>query len=203
LSPQSARFEKSQFARLGEGGAVINKSFIAIVLIFLVGAISYRYYLRSKVRTTQVPAPPTDPNQFMPDIAAHAVQVAQEQGKTLDYSPKSVKIVESILGELHEAHVKGSLSDDQVKVMALRYGAYIGEVLRRTYGGTWATDHSVAGPRSYPIRWKKHESFPVGWCGKRILNGDEDNVWFKFQVFTSDRYQSLATSEPVDPKNGR
>jgi hypothetical protein len=114
-----------------------------------------------------------------------------------------VKTVESILGELHEDHAKGLLSGEQVNVNALRYGAYIGEVLRRTYGGTWATDHPMGGPKSYPIRCKNYESFPVRWCGKRILNGDEDNVWFKFQVFTSDKYQSLATSEPVDPKNGR
>lgn len=26
--------------------------------------------------------------------------------------------------------------------------------------------------------------FPYGWCGKRLENGEEDNVWDKMRVFT-------------------
>ena len=66
------------------------------------------------------------------------------------------------------------------------FGAYIGEVIRRKFGGSWSVDHAVAGPQTFPINWHGREAFPVGWCGKRILNGDEDNVWFKFQVVTSE-----------------
>ena len=32
-----------------------------------------------------------------------------------------------------------------------------------------------------PIRCKG-DSFPMGWCEKRIVNGDEDNVWVKYTV---------------------
>ena len=46
------------------------------------------------------------------------------------------------------------------------------------------------------LYWKQSQSFPVGWCGKRILNGDEDNVWHKYQVLTSDEYQSGAMTQP-------
>jgi hypothetical protein len=58
----------------------------------------------------------------------------------------------------------------------------VGEVIRRMHNGSWGIDHDVAGPGSFPIRWADHESFPIGWCGKRILNGEEDNVWFKFRM---------------------
>lgn len=178
---------------------MVNRVLAIILLVVFGEMVAYRLYRRSKARVSSNLGLPQDPNQFMPDVAAHAVQAATEKGKTLDYSPESVKTVESILGELHDEHAKGTLSDNDVNVMAIQYGAYVGEVLRRKYGGSWAADHSVAGPKSYPIHWQDHDSFPVAWCGKRILNGDKDNVWFKFQVVTSDKVKSLATSEPVDP----
>ena len=138
---------------------------------------------------------PTDPDEFMPEMADRAVRYAAERGKALDYTPDSVKAVEALLGELHEARVKQQLGDRDVNVQALHFGAYVGEVIRRRYGGSWATDHPAAGPKSFPIHWNGGESFPIGWCGKRILNGDEDNVWVKFRVVTSDESQRGATTQ--------
>lgn len=176
-----------------------NKSSVIAVVVLLVAVVAYRFYTRSKSQQPANSAPPGDPNVFMPDIAEHAVQVAAEQGKTLDYSPESVKTVEAILAGLHEEHAKAALSDKDVNTMAIRYGAYIGEVLRRKYGGSWAKDHPAGGANSYPIHWKDHDSFPVAWCGKRILNGTEDNVWFKFQVLTSpEKTKPVVTNEPQD-----
>jgi hypothetical protein len=144
----------------------------------------------------------SDPNDFMPQMASEAVQYATEHQKTLDYTPESVKVVESLLGELHELRAKQELSDRDLNIRALQFGGYVGEVIRRQYDGSWATDHPVAGPKSFPIRFNGHESFPVGWCGKRMLNGDEDNVWFKFKVVTSEEYLrgDTTTPSPVDPK---
>jgi hypothetical protein len=174
-----------------------TKSSVIVVVILLAAIVAYRLYTRSKARQQANVTLPDDPNLFMPDIAAHAVEVAAGQGKTLDYSPESVKVVEAILAELHDKWAKGALSDKDVNTMAIRYGAYIGEVLRRKDGGSWATDHPAGGPKSYPIHWKDHDSFPVRWCGKRILNGAEDNVWFKFQVLTSpDQFKPIVTIEP-------
>ena len=153
----------------------------AVVLVLLV----LRIY-RKKVPSAGVS---NDPNLFMPSAAEDAIDYASERGKKLDYSVESVKSVDALLGELHEVHAKGNLSDKDVKIHAPRFGAYIGEVIRRGYGGTWAIDHSVAGPGSFPLHWKS-DSFPVTWCGKRILNGEEDNVRVKFQVVTSDEYQN-------------
>lgn len=176
---------------------------IIVVVVAVVIVIGYRAYTRwSQLARTTVP---TDPNQFMPEMADQAVRYAAERGKTLDSTPESVKTVESLLGDLHKSHADHQLADSEVNVQALHFGAYIGEVIRRKYGGSWGTDHPVAGPRSFPIHWKDGESFPIGWCGKRILNGDEDNVWFKFQVVTSDRFQRGAlfrptsTSRPAKP----
>jgi len=106
--------------------------------------------------------------------------------------------VDSLLGELHDLRDKQRLSNQDLNAHALHFGAYIGEVIRRKFGGSWATDHPVAGPKSFPIHFLGGDSFPIGWCGKRILNGDEDNVWFKYQVVTSQRNEPGPMSQPSD-----
>src|SRR4051812_45381159 len=115
---------------------------IILVVVLAVVVIGYRAYIRrpqSSVPTTI----PTDPNEFMPEMADRAVQYATEHGKALDYTPDSVKSVEALLGELHESRAKRQLSDRDLNVQALHFGAYIGEVIRRKYGGSWNTDHPV------------------------------------------------------------
>jgi hypothetical protein len=168
---------------------------IILLVVLAIVLVGYRAY----TRRSQPPGPTpisTDPNKFMPEMADRAVQFAAQRGKTLDYTIDSVTSVETLLGELHESRAKQQLSDREVNVQALHFGAYIGEVIRRKYGGSWSTDHSVAGPKSFPVHWNGGESFPIGWCGKRILNGDEDNVWFKFQVLTSAEYQRGTATQP-------
>jgi hypothetical protein len=166
---------------------------LAAVLLLLLAFRAYRKRIRSA-------AVSNDPNVFMPMAAEEAVIYAAKRGKTLDYSAESIKTVEALLGELHDSHARGNLPEKNLHVHALDFGGYIGEVLRRKFGGTWATDHPVAGPGSFPIRWKS-DSFPVTWCGKRIINGDEDNVWVKFQVVTSDEYQNQAAPTRQDDQS--
>jgi len=172
-----------------------TQQWIILVVVLIAVLIGYRAYTWRSQSSTPTTVP-TDPNEFMPEMANRAVQFATEHGKTLDYSAESVKVVESLLGGLHDSRAKQQLSDREVNVQALHFGAYIGEVIRRKYDGSWGTDHPVAGPKSFPMHWNGGESFPIGWCGKRILNGDEDNVWFKFQVVTSDEYQRGAMTQP-------
>ena len=51
-------------------------------------------------------------------------------------------------------------------------------------GGAWAADSAVAGPKSYPLTLESnHVIFPVTWCYKRLINGEEDNIYFKAQAF--------------------
>jgi hypothetical protein len=171
------------------------KQLALTALLAVVALVAFRALTR-KPR----PQPsPQDPNADMPILAAKAVDYAAARGVTLDYAPSSVERVESLLADLHRARTAGQLPDDQLHAHAARFGAYIGEVLRRQYGGHWTQDHDVAGPNSFPIHWKDGQSFPIAWCGKRILNGDEDNVWFKFQAVTSDDYLHRAITPQTHP----
>ncbi len=175
---------------------LVNRQRLILALAVLVAVVGYGLLRRLRLPPVAQTSSVSDPNAFMPDMAAKAVAFAADRGVTLDYSPSSVKAVESLLGQLHDDRMKGRLSDQDLNAQAMHFGGYIGEVLHRKYGGTWSRDHKVAGPSSFPFHWNACDSFPVGWCGKRILNGDEDNVWFKFQVVTSKEYQSGAMMKP-------
>jgi len=128
------------------------------------------------------PAIPEEPNALMSLLADEAVQRARaEFGVALDFSPESVAAVEDLLAQLHDRRAAGEMTDGRLNREAMTWGAYVGEVIRRLKGGQWAKDHHAAGPDSYPIDYDGHQSFPVGWCGRRIVNGAEDNVLLKFR----------------------
>jgi len=100
--------------------------------------------------------------QFM---ATAAVADAEKQDHVrLDYTIDSIKKVEEVLGRMHGQYVKDPKSLS-VNALANMYGAYIGEVIRRSEPGTkWERDHPVFGPKTYPLHWSAGDSFPMAWC---------------------------------------
>ena len=153
----------------------------AVVMICLIGAAVWGVIGSRKQQ------PPENPLESLDGtiqwLAGEAVSMAgQQHGIVLDYSEKSIKDVEKILGDLHEQYIatkreKGAMG------LAMAFGAYIGEVIRRGTPGTrWERDHPVAGENSYPLHWHGGEIFPCIWCYKRIVNGPEDNVWNKYII---------------------
>lgn len=128
-----------------------------------------------------------DVGRLMAGSAEEAVACARAMGVGLDYSPASVEGVEMVLARLHAERATGALVDADLKLRAQQFGAYVGEVLRREYGGFWEAHSKTAGKNTYPMHWKNHESFPVAWCGKRLLMGAEENVLNKYQVVTKGR----------------
>jgi hypothetical protein len=163
-------------------------------IVFVVVALGCLVYwlARPRAAPSAIPAaePQTRPSSTaVEDLAPwayeQAIAEAQEKaGVVLDGSDGSIQQVELLLGSLAETGVAedGGLQSG-VQGTAMIYGFYIGECIRRLHGGTWAEDHPVAGPRSYPMSHRGSESFPTAWAVKRVLNGAEDNVWHKYQIF--------------------
>jgi hypothetical protein len=119
--------------------------------------------------------------QFEADVAVKDAE--KEDHVKLDYGVDSIKQADEILGRLHNQYVKDQ-SSVQVSVLASAYGAYIGEVIRRNEPDVkWQRNDSVGGEASYPLRWAGSSAFPMAWCYKRITEGEEDNVWSKYEVF--------------------
>lgn len=120
-------------------------------------------------------------------LPKEAVSIAKEEhGVTLDFSPQSVEKVELILGRLHAGYQKRGSTEGQ-RGLALAFGVYVGEVIRQQAGeGRWERDHPQMGEGAMPLYWRGHTSFPVAWCLKRLVNGEGDNVWFKYRMIVEE-----------------
>jgi hypothetical protein len=155
----------------------------AIMLAFLILVIGLvlrnRYMKQHQFQTA---------GQFAQWLATEAVKDAKENNQVaLDYTPDSIQHVENILGHLHDKYIKNP-SSVSANGLALAYGAYIGEVIRRSeVDAKWERDDPVGGEKSYPITWGGGHSYPMAWCYHRIVNGPEDNVWIKYRVLKEQR----------------
>lgn len=107
----------------------------------------------------------------------------------LDFSPGSAHHVESILSKYYgNPKLPGTAND-----MALQLGAYLGEVIRRQKGGKWRIPPGK-DIMDVEIAWGERSVPPVQWCAKRILNGQSDNVWLKFQFITDQKAAATAAA---------
>jgi hypothetical protein len=165
---------------------VKTSSTVAVVLLvlatFFVWQIRDRRAPKRQFNSTQ---------QFIDFLASEAVKDAQKENHVnLDFTVDSVKSVERILGALHDVYMKAP-SSISVKGLSSAYGAYIGEVIRRSEpGARWERDDDAGGEKSYPIIWGPGHSYPMAWCYRRIVNGEEDNVWVKYSVLKEGKGQS-------------
>jgi hypothetical protein len=157
---------------------------IPIILLLVVGIISFLVY-RSKGNNG-----PTQFDRLMSNEAEKAVKEAQEKfGIKLDYSLESVENVETILGKYHD---DPTLKEAVTNRTPLQYGAYVGEVIRRHKNGKWlAPKGKIEGPMDVQIKYGSGTSFPVNWCGKRVINGEEDNIWHKFTLLVIEDRKAL------------
>jgi hypothetical protein len=127
--------------------------------------------------------------ELMEAYSLDAVDYARRTfGIELDFSAESVRQIEQIAAQLYNSRPKGIAklfrkgpSQDTVETFAKMFGAYIGEVYRRNYGGEWFAHEEM---QTYAVGSPDDCMFPVGKVYKRLTNGDEDNLWYFYQVFT-------------------
>lgn len=172
-----------------------------VYLLVTVLIAQFLFWHRFRSRTTPTPTV-QDVREEMHARAREAVETAKsELGVTLDFTPESVQQVESILATIHDRHQQATLADDQLVKEALKWGAYVGEVIKTQKQSHWAIDSTAGGPGSFPIVYKDEgESFPVRWCYKRIINGTEENVWHKFSMLVLERDdQEISETTPDKP----
>jgi hypothetical protein len=151
--------------------------FLAVAVLCVAAGLVWRH------RRAATLGGAADVQQAMQELAPLAVQHARTAyGLDLDYAPDSIKSVELALGRLHDDLAASRTRRSEAETLAKRYGAYVGETIRRRFGGYWSRDHAAAGRGSFPLRVEGRDVFPVAWCLKRVANGPEDNVWNKYQL---------------------
>lgn len=125
-----------------------------------------------------------------PDAKLAGTIVAQSQaavktgkltfGEALDFSAESLEGVERIMNKLHkqakEAPAGQQLTEAQITELSKLWGIYVGEVIRRYYGGQWAL---VDGVPDLALGGK--QASPLAKVRKRIADGPMDNLKYFFQ----------------------
>jgi hypothetical protein len=111
-----------------------------------------------------------------------AVQTARlKWKKSLDFSPNSLKDLEEILDVMYttckSAGPGHGPSDEQISAVCKVWGPYVGEVMRRSYGGKWAVDKD-----GLLLSMGEATVFPLNKVRKRILHGSGDSIPFYFQA---------------------
>ncbi len=131
------------------------------------------------------------PNGMMEGYARVAVDFARQHLQvSLDFSEESLRQVEEILGGLHNTLPKGVLgrilkrgpTPNQIQQMATMWGGYVGEVIRRRWGGQWSTESQIQSGAVITLHIGTMEISPPHKVYKRLTNGPEDNIWHYYQV---------------------
>ncbi|MGH2535773.1 MAG: hypothetical protein ACRDHL_00065 [Candidatus Promineifilaceae bacterium] len=134
--------------------------------------------------------PPEELGRRMAQLAERAVAMAEQAFDiSLDYSEASVEHVEFILGRLYDemprgrlAWLRGRPSPQQLGRMATIWGAYLGEVIRRRWGGHWAPTSPRLNQALPTLLLASGELYPPAKVYQRLTKGPEDNVSFYYQV---------------------
>jgi hypothetical protein len=154
-------------------------SFAGCLAVMIAFAAAMGVYGWSLARNTEESL-----DAVMDSYASEAVQRAKaEHEVTLDFSTDSLAELERLLEKVHQRHATNALDQQTLGLESQLWGAYIGGVFKKITPAEWRRDSKTAGQGSFPLVFKNgSEFFPCGWVWKRIQNGKEDNVMFKFAV---------------------
>ncbi len=102
---------------------------------------------------------------------------------SLDFSSDSLTGVETVLGHLQTLLAGASAEerprDDQIDAAIKSWGVYVGEVLRRHYGGRWKLNPA---DKVLQLDIGSATVFPLRKVQKRLFEGPGDNIAFYFHA---------------------
>jgi hypothetical protein len=133
----------------------------------------------------RLPKPPIPENAQ--GYAESAVNATKRIDKLdLDYSPKSLEIVDGILDRFHRDRVPV----DQIAAALFAFGCYVGEVFVRHCGGIWRKedDTEMAGLAGFFIVVELPNNKicnPIGKVFKRVRDGEAESLPYFYHVFTT------------------
>ena len=121
-------------------------------------------------------------------LTTNALKIARDGfGVRLDFSNASIDKVESILGQIHGEYQR-TQNDEGLRGVAVSFAAYVISVIEKiSTPGVWKRDHETIGPETFPYEWNGTTIFPYGWCLKRVLDGEPDNVAVKYRALVLEK----------------
>ncbi len=128
---------------------------------------------------------------LMKRYANAAVQVAHREYRIkLTYSERSLVKVETILSNLYR-HLprtksgrlaKSAARDVNLDQICKAFGAYVGEVMRRKWGGRWRINVKGGNAEVF-LQVKDTSIYPISKIYRRLANGEEDNILYFYGFF--------------------
>lgn len=128
--------------------------------------------------------------------ALDAIDYARDNMRlALDWSDRSIEVLELILDVFHRELAKAKPTDEQVAEFSRMWGCYLGEVYRKKHGATWG--RVTQGDQSFPGMQATSGMlfWPWGRVENRLRNGPEDNVWHYYLNLTAQLQASARTTE--------
>ena len=128
----------------------------------------------------------------IPEVAERLIPLARQlSDERLDFHPGSVRRADLLLGDLAaEAAQAGATVDDMFDTV-FSFGAYLGETIRRAWGGQWvdAAGTPAAAVLSGPVLQLPDGRLcdPVGRCFRRARDGRDADLRAFYQVFSAPR----------------
>ena len=117
---------------------------------------------------------------MMQAFAEQAVRLGREFKVNLDYSENSLQEVEHLLGRLRDDMSKSDAN--KIDEMAKIWGGYLGEVVRRRFGGEWSIEKYPAGDfLIVTLNVNGARLFPSMKVHKRLTQGSGEDIWNFYQ----------------------
>lgn len=122
-------------------------------------------------------------HEMILSYAERAVSLGQGFHAQLDYSENSLMEVETILSALSREMPTSKPSDDDVSEICKIWGSYLGEVVRRHFGGEWSIE-TYPGKQfaTLTLNVNGNRLFPSIKVHRRLTEGDGDNVWTFYRM---------------------
>ena len=174
---------QSGLAREGDVAIPSTKAYCEMIgrmqRVWLEGTVLGTYDSMAALRTSMTPdAKLAGTLVAQAQSAVHSAKLKWQE--SLDFTQDSLEAIERILGKIHNAGRYGSGSATpsaaELATASRMWGIYIGEVIRRHYGGQWSQDEN--GALSLLIGEARAD--PIGKARKRMVDGAGENIRYYF-----------------------
>jgi len=116
-------------------------------------------------------------NKLMRDSADDAIKTSKEEfGIELDFSSKSISLIDTIISKFLDIYNDQALEDKAVFTICNIYGAYIGEVFRKLAGGQWQYNLQDEEAPSIMLMYQDKTFAFAGICYERLVNDNTVSV---------------------------
>ena len=98
----------------------------------------------------------------------------------LNFSDDSVRQLEEQFDAIDYA-LSGGMSHENIQLLKRVWGSYLGETIRRRYGGQWNLVSNDEGEEVPALTHQGKLLFPHQQVSRRLTDGDQHSIWEYYQ----------------------